>query len=53
MWELFTCGGGITVQLPYTVINVWRAITVWRGHSHVGAIHVSRGHYRAATVHGN
>ena len=29
------------VQLPYTVTNVWRAITVWRGHS------------CAATIHGN
>ena len=41
------------MQLPYTVINVWRAITVWRGHSRVGAIHVWMGHYRAATAHGN
>ena len=41
------------MQLPYTVINVWRAITVWRGHSCVGAIHMWRGHYRAATAHGN
>ena len=41
VWELFMCGGDIHVQLPYTVINVWRAITMWRGTS------------RAATVHGN
>ena len=27
-------GGGIHVQLPYTVINVWR-INMWRGHSRV------------------
>ena len=40
VWELFTCGGDITVQLPYMVINVWRGITVWR------AITVWRGHYR-------
>ena len=66
VWELFTCGGDITVQLPYTVINMWRGtllcgeplpcgggITVWRGHLRVGAIHMWRGHYRAATVHSN
>ena len=68
MWELFTCGGDIHVQLPYTVINVWRAITMWRGHSRAAtvhgntyilrelrgrAIHMWRGHSRAATVHGN
>ena len=27
--EPLPCGGDITVQLPYTVINVWRGITVW------------------------
>ena len=27
--EPLLCGGDITVQLPYMVINVWRAITVW------------------------
>ena len=68
MWELFTCGGDIHVQLPYTVTNVWRAIHVWElfmcgGDIHVQlpytvtnvwrAIHVWRGHSRAATVHSN
>ena len=33
-------GGGIHVQLPYTVINVCR-INMWKGHS------------RTATIHGN
>ena len=47
MCEPLPCGGDITVQLPYMVINMWRGITVWR------AITVWRGHYRAATVHGN
>ena len=31
-------GGGIHVQLPYTVINVWR-INVWREHSHAANVH--------------
>ena len=49
-------GGGIHVQLPYTVINVW-SIHMWGGflmcgggHSHIGGYslvgdsHVWRGH---------
>ena len=51
MWELFTCGGDIHVQLLYTVINVWRAITVWRGHSRVGVTHVWRGHSHVGLTH--
>ena len=31
-------GGGIHVQLPYTVINMW-SINVWRGHSRVANVH--------------
>ena len=31
-------GGGIHMQLPYTVINVWR-INMWRGHSRAATIH--------------
>ena len=36
-----TCGWrDIHMQLPYTVINVWR-INVWRGHSCAANIHGS------------
>ena len=47
MWELFTCGGDIHVQLPYTVIMCGEPLLC------AGDIHVWRGHSRAATIHGN
>ena len=48
-------GGGIYVQLPYTVINVWR-INVWvegafRCSYRVGVTHVCRGHSRVGVTH--
>ena len=32
-------GGGIHVQLPYTVINMWSINVWWRGYSHAANIH--------------
>ena len=57
--EAFTCGGDITVQLPYTVINVWRGITMWEPLPCGGditvqllytVINVWRGHYCVGAI---
>ena len=56
-------GGGIYVQLPYTVINMWR-INVWVEGAFTCSYRTQsltcggltcgwRGHLRAATIHGN